>query len=143
MSDKIESYWTLRRGVLSRISDHLSDLQNQSDESQDSFQTGSVEGQSHVHYSGGASAQDTGRVHTSGIDSSDITYDSDNDMADTTERGANENCEPEEGDNLENMFHPQNVCSETDDESDSDLEQEKPLSQKLGEWAFRYLTTHY
>lgn len=68
MSDKIESYWTLRRGVLSRISDHLSDLQNQSDESQDSFQTGSEEGQSHVHYSGGASAQDTGRVHTSGID---------------------------------------------------------------------------
>lgn len=56
MSDKIESYWTLRRGMLSRISDHLSDLQNQSDESHDSFQTGSVEGQSHVHYSGGASA---------------------------------------------------------------------------------------
>lgn len=54
MSDKIESYWTLRRGMLSRISDHLSDLQNQSDESQDSFQTGSVEGQSHVHYSRGA-----------------------------------------------------------------------------------------
>lgn len=30
------------------------------------------------------------------------------------------------------MFHPQNVCTETDD---SDLEQEKPLSQSLGEWA--------
>lgn len=138
MSDKIESYWTLRRGMLSRISDHLADLQNESvfsDESQDSFQIGGVEGPSHVHYSGGASAQDTGTVHTSRINSSDIANNTDNDMADTTERGANENYEPVEGDNLENMFHPQNVCSETDDESDSDLEQEKPLSQKLGEWA--------
>lgn len=111
--------------MLSRISDHLSDLQNQSDESQDSFQTGSVEGQSHVHYSRGASAQDTGMVHTSGIDSSDITYNSDNDMTDTTERGANENCEPEEGNYFENMFHPQTIWSETDDESDSDFQQKK------------------
>lgn len=86
--------------MLSQISDHLSDLQNQSGESQDSFQTGGVEGQSHVHYSGGASAQDTGMVHTSRINSSDITNSSDNDMTDTTERGANENCEPEEGDNI-------------------------------------------
>lgn len=64
-------------------------------------------------------------VHTSGIDSSDITYNSDNDMTDTTERSANENCEPEEGNYFENMFHPKNYCSETDDESDSDLQQEK------------------
>lgn len=56
-------------------------------------------------------------------------------MADTTETGVNKNCEPEEGDNLKNMFHPQHVCSETEDGSDSDLEQEKPLSQKLGEWS--------
>lgn len=139
MPDKIESYWTLRREMLSRISEHLSNLQNQSDESQDSFQTGDVEGQSHVHYSGGASAQDTGMVHTSRINSSDRTNNSDNDMTDTTERGANENCESEEGDNLEHMFHPQNVCSETDDESDSPNLSPKSLGS--GPQAFRYL--HY
>ena len=30
MADKIESYWIVRRGVLSRISDYLSDFRNES-----------------------------------------------------------------------------------------------------------------
>lgn len=67
-------------------------------------------------------------VHTNRITSSDITNKSDNDMAGAKERGANEEWEPK-GDNLKNMFHPQNVCTETYDECDSDLEQ-KNLSTK-------------
>lgn len=66
-------------------------------------------------------------------------------MTDTTERGANELCEPEEANNLENMFHPRNICSETDDESDRDLKEENLSPQSLGSGpqALRYLTTHY
>lgn len=37
------------------------------------------------------------------------------DMTDTTERGAHECFEFKEGDNLEHMFRPQNVCSKRED----------------------------
>lgn len=145
MSDKIELYWTLRIEMLSRISDHLSDFENQSDELHDSLQTGGVEGQNHVHYLGCASAQDTGMIHTSRIDSCDITYNSDNDMFDNTERGANENCEPEEGINLKicfilKMFVVKQMMKVTLISSMKNL---SPKSLGSGPQAFRYPTTHF
>lgn len=44
-------------------------------------------------------------VYISGINLSDIIYNSDNDMIDIIERGVNENCEFEEGNYFENMFY--------------------------------------
>lgn len=40
------------------------------------------------------------------------------DVTDTTEKGAHEWFEPEEGDNIVHMCHTQNVCSEREDGSD-------------------------
>lgn len=85
-----------------------------------------------VQNSRGASDYGTSMVHTSSINLSGMAINSDIDMTCTTEKSVNESFEPEKADNFEHMFHPQNVCSETDDESDS-AKQEKPLSQKLGE----------
>lgn len=131
--------------MLSRISDHLSDLQNQSDESQDSFQTGSVEGQSHVHFSGDASAQDTGMVHTSGVDSSDITYDSDNDMADTTEGVQMKIVSLKKAIILKICFILKMYVVKQMMKVTLILNRKHLSLKSLGSWlqAFRYLTTHY
>lgn len=72
-----------------------------------------------VQNSGGASEYGTIMVYTSSINLSDMAINSEIDMTYTTEKGANESFEPEKAENLEHMFHPQNVCSETEDESDS------------------------
>lgn len=137
MADKIESYWTVRRGVLSRISDHLSDLRNEtvlSDESQDTVKNMSF-GRSGSNQNLGASNSNLVQSCNELVDMTG-TY-SDFELSDEAEGQINESYvgDESEKDNLEHIFHSQNLSSESEGDSESDIEQKKPLSQQLGAWA--------
>ena len=114
MADKIESYWTVRRGVLSRISDHLSYLRNESvlsDESRDSVED--------MSFGRSGSNQNSGVANSNLAQSSNELVDmggtcSDFELYDETQGQTNENFvgDESEKDNLELIFHSQNLSSE-------------------------------
>ena len=137
MARKIESYWTLRRDLRSRVSEHLADLQNMCNTSVETNQNepfreldnvasltecSELSNQPVPEESSQSSSQRQSNVHSpQSCHLSEGDYDSD---------GA----DAERNDTIINPII--NILSDLGSESDTNGdEDEKTFSQKLGEWA--------